>query len=301
MGLLCFMREPWIFGVTSGSEVWYNAGGDNSSVLTPTFARNTGGLVPYGCGAAGTILPEGGSNPRTVLRWLSSQGQLIQASGYVGQVISNQMFDREVQGDGTLKHPGFATFADAISFDYKDQGHEFTQITFPAGGQTWVYDGTTKLLHKKQSYLDDLTGYGRHRANCYTSLNNKHYVGDYSNGCIYEMSTVYYDDDGEEIQRVIHSREIDGGMTPISFPNVQIIVEPGIGLESGLDPQIMLQFSEDYGNTWTSEVWQSAGMIGDYERRAMWFQMGQGYRRMYRATFSDPVLWRILGISFGDV
>jgi hypothetical protein len=217
----------------------------------------------------------------------------VQAAGYNVQVISNQMFDR-----ATRK---MSSFADARAFDYMDQGHEFTQINFPTGDQTWVYDYTTKVLHKKQSYLDDLTGNGRHRANCYALLNNKHYVGDYSNGKIYEMSANYYDDDGEEIQRVLYSKEIDGGMEPISFPNVQIVVEPGVGLESGLDPKIMLQFSEDYGNTWTSEVWMSAGLVGDYTRRAMWFQMGQGFRRMYRMTVSDKVLWRVLGMSFGTM
>jgi hypothetical protein len=301
MGLKSFRREPWLFGTSSGSEVWYNAGGDNSSANNPTFARNTGGLIPYACGAAGTILPESRTNPETVLRWLSSQGELVQAAGYNGQVISNQMFARAVRGDGTLKHPGFQTFADAISFDFKDQGHEFTQVTFPSGNQTWVYDAATKLFHKRQSYLDDGSGFGRHRANCYALLNNKHYVGDYSNGNIYEMSVNYFDDAGQDIQRVFYSQEIDGGMTPISFPNVQLIVEPGVGLENGLDPQIILEFSEDYGNTWSNEVWQSAGKIGDYMKQAIWTQMGQGYRRIYRITMSDPVLWRVLGMSFGDM
>jgi len=287
ISLKSYKREPWIFGKDNDTEIWYNAGGDNSSAINPTFARNTGGVSTYGLGAANAV------TAAHFLSWLTNEGQLVQAAGYNVQVISNQMFDR-----ATRK---MSSFADARAFDYMDQGHEFTQINFPTGDQTWVYDYTTKVLHKKQSYLDDLTGNGRHRANCYALLNNKHYVGDYSNGKIYEMSANYYDDDGEEIQRVLYSKEIDGGMEPISFPNVQIVVEPGVGLESGLDPKIMLQFSEDYGNTWTSEVWMSAGLVGDYTRRAMWFQMGQGFRRMYRMTVSDKVLWRVLGMSFGTM
>jgi len=289
-GILSFMREPWVFGVESGSEVWYNAGGDNSSASNPTFARNTGGVIPYACGAVGTILPESRSNPRTTLRWLTSQGQYVQASGYSVQIISNKMFDQAVQD--------MTDYSDAIAFDYKFKGHEFTQITFPSESQTWVYDGTTKLWHKRQSYSDGI-GQDRHRANCYTMLDNRHWVGDYSNGKIYEMKDSFYSDNGTDITRQIHSQEVDGGMQSISFPDVQIVVEPGVGLVGADAPQIMLQFSGDYGNTWSNEVWRSAGEIGDYTCRAMWQQMGSGYRRMYRATFTDQVNWRILGISWG--
>jgi len=130
-------------------------------------------------------------------------------------------------------------------------------------------------------------------------LDNRHWVGDYSNGKIYEMKDSFYSDNGTDIVRQIHSQEVDGGMQSIDFSDVQIVVEPGIGLVGADAPQIMLQFSGDYGNTWSNEVWRSAGELGDYTCRAMWQQMGSGYRRMYRATFTDQVNWRILGISWG--
>jgi len=74
------------------------------------------------------------------------------------------------------------------------------------------------MWFKKTSYKDDLSGYGRHRANCYARLGNQHYVGDYSNGRIYKMSTNYYDDNGEEIQRILYSKEMETGMPEDVIP-----------------------------------------------------------------------------------
>jgi hypothetical protein len=285
ISLKCHRREPYIFGETA-TEIWYNAGGDNMSASTPTFARNTGGLIEHGCGAAASPSTFDGE----IMTWLTNQGQVVQVAGYNARVVSNQMFDRAVRG--------YSLFSDAIAFSYRDQGHIFYQITFPAADETWVLDGTTQLWCKRSSYLDGVAGWGRHRANCHATLNNKHYVGDYSNGKIYEMSTDYYDDAGQEIKRVLYSKEIESGLERTFFPSISIQVEPGVGLESGLDPQIMLEFSSDGGHVWSNEMWRSAGLVGQYTRRAIWHQQGSGFRRMYRATFTDPVEWRILGIAW---
>ena len=287
VSLISHMREIFIFGETA-TEVWYNAGGDNSSVYNPTFKQNTGGLIAYGCGAAASPSTFDGE----AVIWLSDKGQIIQAVGYAGKIVSNQMFSRAIKG--------FTSFSNAIAFSYRDEGHIFYQITFPSANQTWVLDGTTQMWFKKTSYKDDLSGYGRHRANCYARLGNQHYVGDYSNGRIYKMSTNYYDDNGEEIQRILYSKEMETGMRKMSFPSVQIVVESGVGTIGGIDPQIMLQFSGDGGHTWSNEAWRSAGLIGEYGRRAIWHRQGSGFRRMYRATFTDPVLWRVLAVDIED-
>ena len=311
VSLFSYKREPLIGGQTS-IEVWYNQGGDNTSPQNATFARNVGGVIEHGFGSAKCIADMGGD----ALVFLSDEGQLLTVSGYQTQPVSNQMFDREVKT--------YSTYADAQCFSYREGGHIFYQITFPTAGVTWVFDATTKLFHKRQSFLDGSPEFGRHRANCYALLNNSHWVGDYENGKIYEMAPGYYDDDGKEIRREIYSQNMDGGLSRIFFPPVQVIVEGGVGLiggstggyfepgyftpgyfqdstsvKAGVDPQIMLQYSGDNGHTWSNEMWQSAGKIGEYGNRAIWHRQGSGFRRMYRLAFSDPVLWRVLGIDTG--
>lgn len=291
-----FQREPYIFGTEKGSEVWYNAGGDNSDIQNPTFARNSGGLIEFGLAS-----PKGeGDMAGTGIHFLSCQGQIINAVGYNSKVVSNQMFHREVIGDGTPNRPGYSTIEDCICFSFKDQGHVFQQFTFPTADVTWVLDGTTGLLLKRQSWK---TGgsYGRHRANCYTLFKNKHFVGDYENGKVYEMNAAYHDDDGNLIQRTLYSKDINGGSQRITFPPIQVLLETGHGLPDGSAPQIGLEFSGDGGENWTNMVTRSVGLTGKYAWHVTFNQLGSGFRRMYRLTMTDPILWRIIGLDMrGD-
>lgn len=279
-----FMKEVWLLGEKS-AEIWYNAGGDNSSAQNPTFAPNAGGLIEYGLGAPASLQVYDGES----LVWLSDNTQLVRAAGYIARVISNQLFDREVKT--------YRQFKDAISFSFRQDGHTFYQLTFPTAGVTWVLDATTKLFHKRSSYSG--YGWGRHRANCYAYLQGRHWVGDYENGTIYEMSPDFYDDDGHNIRRVLYAKELDNGLDRVYFPSVQVITEAGVGLEDGSDPQVMLDFTEDGGKTWSREAWRSAGTVGKGRRVVQWAQQGSGFKRMNRLTFTDPVLWRVLGFSMG--
>lgn len=281
ISILSDHREPWLLGSES-CEVWHNAGGDNTSIDTPTFARCSGGLLEMGCGAV-----KSPANFDNSLVWLSEKGQLLRAQGYNASIISTDKFGREISD--------YNLFSDAIAFAYTDLEHEFYQITFPSADKTWVYDAKTKLFHKKQSWKSG-GGFGRHRANCHAFLNNTHYVGDYINGKVYTMSVDHLDDDGEEIQRVLHSVNFHGGLKSIVFPSIQIEFMPGVGLTSGLDPQAMLQYSSDGGQTWSNELWRSVGKIGEYTARAIWNRMGQDIQRIYRLTVSDPVVWVVMAV-----
>ena len=279
LSVLTNHREPCLFASDS-VEVWYNAGGDNTSVSTPTFARNTGGLIEFGCVAA-----KSPANFNNSTAWLSDKRQLLSISGYNPQIFSSDKFGKEVSG--------YSKVDDAFAFSYTDLEHEFYQITFPTADTTWVYDAKTKLFHKKQSWKSS-GGFGRHRAYCHTVLNGVHYVGDYANGKVYKMSVDYLDESGEEIQRVLHTPEIP------FFPTIEVEFTAGVGLESGLDPQVMLQFSTDMGKTWSNELWRSVGKIGEYGARAVWNRMGfdlGNKGRMYRLTMTDPVFWQVQGLS----
>lgn len=283
LAIKSLLREPWVFG-TASIEVWSNVGGDG--VTTPTFQRNSGGLLEYGLGAAATA-----QIVNSKMVWLSDKRQLVKAIAYQPQKISGQMMERAVGR--------FTAFNDAVAFSYTDDNHDFYQISFPTGNETWVWDDTTQLLHKRQSF-DGSGGWGRHRANCYTLYQNNHYVGDFENGKIWHMSTDFYSDGGEEIRREFYMTPLFGGQKYIEFPKVEIKVTSGVGLVDGVDPQIMLQFSEDEGNTWSNEVWRGAGKIGQYNRKATWTELGRGFWRMYRAAMTAPVKWQVQAVRHGE-
>ena len=57
----------------------------------------------------------------------------------------------------------------------------------------------------------------------------------------------------------------------------------------GGDPQIVLDWSNDWGRTWSNERAQSMGEIGEYRKRVKFWRLGQDRYRVYRITISDPV------------
>ena len=286
-GILSNNVGVYVFGEKT-MEPWYDAGGDNSAASSPTFARNEGGVFQYGLGASATPC-----NFDNTPIWLSDQGQIIRFSGNVPQVISTDLVGRAIAR--------MASFSDATAFSYIHKEHTFYQINFSVGNMTLVYDAKTQLFHKRLSYIDGSPEFGRHRANCYAEIGGKHYVGDYSNGTIYEMSDDYYDDDGHEMLAILYAAEIDGGMTRIFFPDWQLLMKMGVGPTSGLDPQVMTQYSNDHGNTWSNERWASIGKIGEYGRRAILRRNGSDYRRLYRIMITDPVPRTILALDSGGL
>lgn len=63
--------------------------------------------------------------------------------------------------------------------------------------------------------------------------------------------------------------------------------------DTGVDPKVMLQWSNDGGFTWSNEYWKSAGKIGEYNARVTFTRMGMSRDRVFRVTVTDPVKWII--------
>jgi hypothetical protein len=88
----------------------------------------------------------------------------------------------------------------------------------------------------------------------------------------------------------------------IFYQWLQIDVEAGVGLSTGQgsDPQIILQWSDDGGHTWSNEHLLSAGKQGEYGKRAILKQpLGRSRDRVFKVAMSDPVKWALLNAYFG--
>lgn len=84
----------------------------------------------------------------------------------------------------------------------------------------------------------------------------------------------------------------------IFYHRLQIDMQVGVGLggaeQQGSNPQIMLRWSDDGGNTWSNEHWITAGRVGMYGYRALWNRLGMGRSRLFEVVVSDPVAWRLV-------
>lgn len=272
-------RELWLFGEET-TEVFQNTGAADFP-----FERIQGVILSKGIGAAGSAA----INDNAAF-WLTNEGTVVRAVGYTPQIISTRQLEDTISK--------FSTISDALGWSVVYKGHAFYFLAFPTADQTWVYDAATNMWFRHSSFPDD----SRHRSNCYAFFARKHLMGDYDNGIIYEYDPLTFTDNGQPIRSIMVSM-------PIADPEAKKIVrhnrlevqyKAGVGLVSGQgsDPQAMLEYSDDDGNTWSNEIWTGFGVMGDYSARAVWDRMGTSRWRIYRQTISDPVERVVKGVFF---
>lgn len=86
----------------------------------------------------------------------------------------------------------------------------------------------------------------------------------------------------------------------IFLRRLELEFQRGEGLSDGQgsDPQIMLSISRDGGKTWGPEIWTSAGKQGEFQRRAIWRQLGRARNPVVRIVVTDPVFWSFQAAYF---
>ena len=268
-------RELWIMGEQT-SEVFINTG----NVDFP-FERYQGIYLERGIGAAASLAKADNS-----VFFLDNHGMVDRIDAYTPKYISTRQIDYQISKLGAI--------SDAIGFAYVQEGHTFYVLTFPTGDKTFCYDIATGLWHELTSYVLNDVRQGRWRANCYAFFNNKHIVGDFENGKIYELDFDTYTDNGEPLRSVATTQDLNKDRKRVFFHSLELEFEAGVGLIAGDDPQAMLRWSDNGGHTWSNEHWAGIGKIGEYKDRAIWNRLGQSRNRVFEVAITDAVKRRIL-------
>lgn len=266
--------QLWLAGPQS-VEVWYNSGAADYPL------ENIGVTISEGIGAPNSLCED-----RDSVYMINKNGRAVKSQGYAFVPISTPQIDYVISR--------YIRFSDAIGFIYTQEGHRFWVIHFPSAQTTWIYDITTEFWHERSSYRHDLPGlYGRHRSNCYAKFGTKHLVGDYSNGKIYELDTDVYWDVDQVIKRQRRAMAVSDikDKNNIFHHSLEIDFEVGVGLYTGQgsDPQAMLKWSDDGGNTWSNGLWTTIGKIGEYDTAVEWRKLGASRKRIYDLTITDPI------------
>lgn len=279
-------REVWVFGDNS-AEVWYNAG-----ELDFPLARIQGAYNELGCAAPYSI-----AKMDNQIYWLGKdargQGMVFRAAGYIGQRISTHAIEWQMQE--------YADLSDAVGYTYQQDGHSFYVLNFPTANTTWVFDVATGAWHERASFENGQ--FNRHRGNSQMFFNSTNVIGDYQNGKIYAFDLNTYADDGQPQKWLRSWRALPTGANNLARTvqhSMQLDCETGVGLNTGqgIDPQVMLRWSDDGGHTWSNEHWKSMGRIGRSGYRTIWRRLGATLKirdRVYELSGTDPVRIYIMG------
>jgi hypothetical protein len=280
-------RDIWLFGKQT-TEVWYNAG------TSPfPFAAIPGAFLEQGI-----VAPYSAKRLGNTVMWLGSSddgaGVVWMASGYSPQRISTHAVEYAIQG---YVRAGIS-ITDAVAWTYQEDGHNFYGLNFPSAKATWVFDSSTGLWHERGTWNIEDVEYKAWRPQYHVYAFNKHLVGDRAIGTVYEMSIEKFTEaGGGPIRRLRRTPHVAANEDWMFYNSVQVELETGLGLTTGQgsDPQVMLRWSDDGGETWGHERWASAGKRGNFGVRTIWRRLGRGYDRVYEIAVTDPIPWRVIG------
>ena len=276
-------KQLWLLGEET-TGVWYNSG------AAPPWTSFQGGLSQFGCAAKHSVARLGNT-----IAWLSrnEQGHAVpvRAEGYtpMSLVSSHPQVGYQMSQ--------YTTISDAFAYTYIYEGHGFYVLTFPTENVTWVYDASVDHWHQR-AHIINSTFPNRERYNCHCLAFEKHLVGDYNNGKIYELNSSYHDMDGTIIpnQRTTTWNK-DQEEDRIRIRSLQLSGEEGVG------GTVYLSYSKNGGHTWSSDIETSFGVIGDYNHRAIWRKLGHGREwvfRIIRKANAKTVYTDLIAKEYGE-
>jgi hypothetical protein len=186
--------------------------------------------------------------------------------------------------------------SDAIAFSYRQNGHEFYQISFQQQGVTWLYDATSQVW---STLLSGATT--RHYANFGCQFDFHVITSDYRNGNLYILDPASYTDNGDLIAREIITPHffVNTSFNKLHIYRLRLDMEQGGGLNDGQgqNPQVMLQVSRDGGYTWGDEMWATCGAQGDFLSRAEWRRLGVSRNYVFKFRITDPIKTVLIGAA----
>lgn len=267
--------EIILFGSRT-TEFWGNTGAADFP-----FGPVQGATAQWGLAARWSVAQLGNSVTFLASNQLG-QVQVVNLQGYTPRVISDVDLETLINR--------YTVTSDATAFSYLAGGHQFYQLNFPTAGKSWLYDLHSGLW----SELEAGTEGARHRAEMGTNFNGKTIVADYATGQLYELDLDTYTDNGAVIAREMRSRHVFDE-NPVTIRELWLDMETGVGLEGGVEPQLMLQVSRDGGHTFGNERWTGLGGIGEFTKQAKFRRVGMADDFVLKVRMTEPVRFACLG------
>lgn len=267
--------QLWLIG-NSSAEAWYNSGNNAFP-----FERIGQTRIEKGAAAGKAVVKMDNS-----IYFIGNDGIVYRGGGGGIERVSTASVEYDLSQASDIYS--------CYGFSYQQEGSSFYCLSVPSRSTTWVFDARAGVWHERQSDLNTI----QWRANCVCKYGNGWLAGDLSSGKVYKIDHDYYSDDGEEIIRQMVAPVVFGEQARIIHDQLIVDTDPGRGLVSGQgsDPQIILDWSDDGGNTYGNQLQVTLGAIGAYKNRALFNRLGISRGRNYRLTFSEPINFALTGL-----
>lgn len=282
--VLTYNQLVYFFGSRS-IEPWFNSGVGN-----PPFDREEGGIRPIGLAGKWSL-----ASDDEAIFFLDNRRRPQKMVGLSVLPLGNTSLGKELDS--------YSTVADCTAMVYTIDNARFFQLNFPTANKSWCFHEPSGWWFQLSSGVNG----ERHRAVFHAYAFEKNIFADYENGKLYTLDFDTFTDDGATVQRKRTTANIHGGLFGVPgkelfYDRVYFDVEVGVGTTTGQgsDPQLMVRFSDDNGNTWSAEEHYSLGVGGNYTQTVELTQQGSSINRMYELTYSEPTRFSLIS-AYADI
>lgn len=273
-------KDLYLCGETT-TQVYYNSGNADFP-----FDPYPNGVMQAGIQAKHSLV----STIHGVF-WLgrSKEGEIrvVKALGLQPQVVSTPDIDWQISQ--------FTDSTDAVAWIEQDGDRTLYVINFPTADKTYCYD---VYLPKEIGWFEKKSfGVGRWRASGYGAIGAKRIIGDYINSNFYTLDFTTFDENGAILERIRRAQIIHEDKKELTINELVLDAQVGVGLTTGQgsDPMIMLRYSHDGAQTWSSELWEQLGKIGERNTEVYWHKLGAERDWIFEVKVTDPVEFNIIG------
>lgn len=216
--------------------------------------------------------------------WVGDDLIIYRLAGNTPQRISQHAVEEALSLSGAA--------ASVIAYRHTEDGHKFICFDIP-GQSTWVYDVSSNFWTERASF--GLDGWkARHSVTAY----NKNMFQDRSTGEVYFTDFTNFTENGDIIEHEIITPST--GLFPAHTGMGPLVAdfEVGQGLTSGqgVDPKIMMSYSDDGANNFSPERVKTLGALGERRTRVQWNRMGLFQERVFKLRHTDPTKFALVGL-----
>jgi hypothetical protein len=167
-------------------------------------------------------------------------------------------------------------------------GHTFYKLSCP--DWTWVYDTRTQKWHERQTY-----GRKNWRISFVVQFGTRLIAGDTATGSLFEMGPQFLDDAGDPLVTTVTFPTMTAFPYRTTHNALVIDVQRGVGTGQGddqdVDPELMVEWSHDGGETFHAQRMLKLGQMGRNLTRVRTHRLGQAPEngRVYRLSWSAKV------------
>lgn len=272
-------RTVYLLGEKS-LETWRNTGSST------TFERT--GFREIGCKAGFSVqaVTDG-------ILWVSDDDRVRLGHELTYRVVSNaglELLLENTNGD------------ELRSWTYAKAGEEFYVLAC----NTWCWELNVKTgrWNERESLIDGEIS--RWRGEHYARWGNRDIFGNDVSTPLYEASEGVYNEAGTNFTVTVQTPPQHTFPNGALFHSLHVDLVSGVGLNSTTasesNPELMLQWSDDGGQSWSNELRRPVGKIGERSASVRFDRLGRTGRqgRVWKFSWSAPVARQLLS-AYADV